>query len=741
MTKEEVARRHRIKAGTEPGTAGYVSAAKAKKREKLLAKLFDPAKPKKEKTKARVNPFSRSKILGRYKRIGALPILGVAQYNALPRATEDRRLEERMLEKMRLRESAESDAERHARESLVLRIMAGVEPNPGPVPMSSSGRVARRRGCVLLELLKSGIEPNPGPKDGKAPICLNNLEADAYAVGMCPYTGQRVQADRVKIQGKNRFFCSDARCHAPLLYPRRVSGKWTGLHPGGTDIPPDPPPPQGSSEDSDTDASAKTDPGVPASLGGPSTSAAAPPPTPTCTPKPTRPLLPRDLVGRSRPGSGSPVNAPGGRGRGGVLNALSAAYPGGFSLSPLAPPPGPPGPPGPAGAPPGPPPDPPHGGGDAGGDDAEDDDEPVPRPPPKYQDSPPDPNVRLDQAPPELDSARVLDGRRMSKSECEGFAASKSGYLLSTSVERIVYDGEQRLVTNRNVRETRQDVVIQRIRYTTISPKLAPLLLMLSVVIYHAVPKLEWAIDTFVPVGLQFTSPDVLALIWLIAACAPLVLAWVMFMPSHLAATLFNCMLYYTLVNAAPTLATEIRNLGIAYACGPFVAYVASLPLRGAVPANNINIPGIRCLPYGVEVFGIELTVSWYSPLAVVAGMAHAWLPYPFSTAAGLLYLWSCSHQKSLFHKAVVSFFFSNGTREVVFCPHAVACAMSEFSNGTNAEALVSSTRSKLLRLACLPLPDNAVTPLMTGSEEVIRYLVPSEPFFTGPATFATSPL
>lgn len=69
----------------------------------------------------------------------------------------------------------------------------------------------------------------------------------------------------------------------------------------------------------------------------------------------------------------------------------------------------------------------------------------------------------------------------------------------------------------------------------------------------------------------------------------------------------------------------------------------------------------------------------------------------------------------------------------VLVCPHMVACALSEFANGTGKAAAKESARLKLMRLACLPIPDQIRSQVTSGSEELVLFLVERNHFFEIP--------
>jgi hypothetical protein len=66
-------------------------------------------------------------------------------------------------------------------------------------------------------------------------------------------------------------------------------------------------------------------------------------------------------------------------------------------------------------------------------------------------------------------------------------------------------------------------------------------------------------------------------------------------------------------------------------------------------------------------------------------------------------------------------------------CPHMVTCCLAEYANGADAVSVRANTRTKLMRLATLPIPDRYLFDIVSGSEAVIIYLSPREAFFAGP--------
>lgn len=238
---------------------------------------------------------------------------------------------------------------------------------------------------------------------------------------------------------------------------------------------------------------------------------------------------------------------------------------------------------------------------------------PVPRPPPRNSNSVSD-TVLFDEPLTRLNSTRVLDGRRVVEDEMVALAQSMD-WPEEVEIEnrRVVFDGEQRLATNRNVNMICQDFVVQHIVFTG-----------------HE-ENANW-------------------------------LAW------------------------AFVLGVVVLGLGVCYCSFDPV-------LSDSLPAGS-------------------------TLLTLAAGL----LP---------LLIYSLCH---LFDSVSVK-------KHVWSCPHMVSCALSEFANGTSAEAVASSVRLKLLRLAALPVPDTMAVALLNGSELVVKHLCEGSPFFEEGGAFCTSPL
>jgi hypothetical protein len=65
--------------------------------------------------------------------------------------------------------------------------------------------------------------------------------------------------------------------------------------------------------------------------------------------------------------------------------------------------------------------------------------------------------------------------------------------------------------------------------------------------------------------------------------------------------------------------------------------------------------------------------------------------------------------------------------------PHMLTCALAEFASPAQAQLVETTTRSKLLRLAAMPVPDASYAQVMTGTELAVKVVASSEAFFDAP--------
>lgn len=72
--------------------------------------------------------------------------------------------------------------------------------------------------------------------------------------------------------------------------------------------------------------------------------------------------------------------------------------------------------------------------------------------------------------------------------------------------------------------------------------------------------------------------------------------------------------------------------------------------------------------------------------------------------------------------------------RAFYYVPHMVSCLAAEFDRGTNADAVRTSIRQRVRRLACLPIPDEDYLALVAGTELVTEDVIERYGFFSGVA-------
>jgi hypothetical protein len=141
------------------------------------------------------------------------------------------------------------------------------------------------------------------------------------------------------------------------------------------------------------------------------------------------------------------------------------------------------------------------------------------------------------------------------------------------------------------------------------------------------------------------------------------------------------------------------------------------------------------------NMFGARWHPDRMAFFSLGAYLAHFMLGGPAmltTTFAGLIFTHFAKHNA---YASIMEALFPD-SQKVVWCvPHAVSCALAEYSNGADATAISTTVRSKLLRLACLPLPDIAHTALISGTEEVVMFFAQSQPFFEAGAKFVTTPV
>lgn len=77
----------------------------------------------------------------------------------------------------------------------------------------------------------------------------------------------------------------------------------------------------------------------------------------------------------------------------------------------------------------------------------------------------------------------------------------------------------------------------------------------------------------------------------------------------------------------------------------------------------------------------------------------------------------------------------------ITYLPHLVSAVVAEYDRGTNAEAVNSTIRQRIRRLACLPIPDEDALTLINGSELMAKAIISRQNFFVeGAACFRRLP-
>jgi hypothetical protein len=327
-------------------------------------------------------------------------------------------------------------------------------------------------------------------------------------------------------------------------------------------------------------------------------------------------------------------------------------------------------------------------------------------------------------------SPKQLDGRRLTQEEAEEFSAVYGGRKAALRTIRVDYDQDSRLVTNRSVKETQAAFVMQEIMFTVAQPGLAAIMGLLLAV-------------TFVVSGIAGAY---------VYSYAPLVVltAFTLFMMFSVEASrrllknkggktaqtvqAFRLLALVGVVDAALWLVScqvwacvyavlcvgacirVVRRYGIVEPCCRWL----DRSLRGhrhkvyrtfAAVMVALSLGGIAIVPFFEFFLSVSQTPYPYFVMRVIFGGVLAW-------------------SLTRFDEWMLALLFPDHMRIIKWCPHMISCVIAEYEAGTNAEAVRTNTRCKLLRLATLPIPDTLAMELTNGSEQVIYFLMPRMPFF-----------
>lgn len=159
-----------------------------------------------------------------------------------------------------------------------------------------------------------------------------------------------------------------------------------------------------------------------------------------------------------------------------------------------------------------------------------------------------------------------------------------------------------------------------------------------------------------------------------------------------------SCFMYYgwyqkynLFVNKTQTLAPQWR--------GPVLPEI-SLPLGYPLPTPKVEI---------VEDRFEMVPLPWVMPLiAYVGSVVFALLDY-----------------------VVFYYTFTFHRRVIYYSPHHVSCVLAEYPRGADPEVARATIRTKLLRLAALPVPDHIAVEILDGSEQVSLAILSQQHFLS----------
>lgn len=345
---------------------------------------------------------------------------------------------------------------------------------------------------------------------------------------------------------------------------------------------------------------------------------------------------------------------------------------------------------------------------------------PAGRPVHRRQGQAPTKGVSYEAKPEALDSDMILDGRHLTTSEGPEFCKRYDAVFCKIEESIFEYDGEQRLVVNRNVTETKQGFVAQRITMTTAFIPAAPIYVMLG---------LLW----FPLSGLMYSM---------------------LHDDLHVkGASRISAILVGMGLAAVARRVPRIRNLRTVVAVMSLLMFLTAIAfpsyswIIGSIVTNLQFTPHVLWFfspaRWGArfKMFGVEWEPSRWAFLSLAVYFVHYVAPGPLMPLVALVGMQLMRRAQRDAYTCIMEALFPSTVKHIWCVPHAVSCALSEYSNGADAIAISSTVRNKLMRLASLPLPDVAHTALMSGSEEVVMFFAQNEPFFEAGAKFVTTPV
>lgn len=332
----------------------------------------------------------------------------------------------------------------------------------------------------------------------------------------------------------------------------------------------------------------------------------------------------------------------------------------------------------------------------------------ISRPPVDTGDGGPSDYVNFVHVLPRLDSNKMLDGERLTDTTARELC-DRNGYDFQELITEVVeYDGERRAAISRNVKEIRQAICLQRVlayRFPLIVWKV--LMLVFGFFVLVAVEAAmsptcrHWA---SLVLGISAAMPRSI----LVAALST--------------ASLFGVYAPYWLVRTSRVLArAKVR----------WFLWGATTLTLALVPHPWIFVCVNGAFSWAVLVWRGS---KWKPSLVVVTTVATVlttWLPSGWLSIVG----WFClvvltRYSQDVIDRAVRTAMCSTILEVIPYCPHLATCVFAEFATGTGQAALDQSTRAKILRNACLPLPDRVVARVYEGTEMAVRTLAGAKSFF-----------
>lgn len=308
-----------------------------------------------------------------------------------------------------------------------------------------------------------------------------------------------------------------------------------------------------------------------------------------------------------------------------------------------------------------------------------------------------------------------LEGRFIQAEELEPFVAYCGGQEGVSDVVTFKHEADRRIVTNRNVKETTQDIVVQRIRYCVRS--FTPLAWILA-----SVACLCALCDVYVNRWSFWMIPPAIAP-FAVYLSMPRLLLRRRGVVDALREGKFAMPWRYILGLGLGSCVQLVPDL-----LGPLPTAVVLLSLLAAAIVRNAR----RWRKSATTTIAVFVLCPLVGLLPMIFADAYRFLPGLVMSELLQVLLWRVGRVLPL---------TTAETKTVLNCPHAAACVLAEFEHKADAVTVRTNTRAKLLRLATLPVPDMMHNALANGTEQVVYFLAESSSFFAEGATYGTWPL